>query len=285
MTFAPIVPLGGIAGLRFLDQTYDRQFEVFGRNPEIQRDIDHFLENGSEISTVEELMADTKSLRVVLGAFGLDEDLPKRAYIRKIIEEGSLDPGAFANRIADPAYRDLAEAVGFGDFGNRLVLTNAREDLAARYRERQFETAIGDQNVDMRLALNFRREIAEIAGSDTADSSGWLRVMGSRPLRTVIEAAYNLPQQFALLDLDLQQAELEGLTRRRFGSESPSIFTDPAVVEDVIAQFLVRSEINQALGLSSSGATTSSGSTALSILQAGGLGASTQASLFASNFT
>ncbi|MEL6216999.1 MAG: DUF1217 domain-containing protein [Pseudomonadota bacterium] len=285
MTFVPVVPLGGIAGLRFLDQTYDRQFETFGRQPQIQRDIDAFLENASSFQTVDDLMQDRSSLRVVLGAFGLDDDLNKGAFVRKIIEEGSLDSEAFANRLAEPAYREMAATLGFGDLGTRLTITSVREDLAARYRERQFEQAVGDQNIDMRLALNFRREIDEITNSETADRSGWLRVLGSQPLRNVVESAFGLPQQFGLLDLDQQVSELESLSRQRFGEASPTVFQDPEVVEDMLAQFLVRSEVNRSLGIGTPlSSEPTGGSTALSILQSGGLGPSSQAGLFASNF-
>lgn len=284
MTFSPIVPLGGIAGLRFIDQTYDRQFESFGRSPQIQRDVDHFLATAGEIETLDDLMQDTQSLRVILGSVGLDDDLPKRAFVRKVIEEGTLEQGSFANRLADPAYRELAELVGFGDLGNNLISPSLREDVAARYRERQFERAVGDVDVDVRLALNFRREIARIAESDGSDRTGWLRVLGSRPLRGVVEAAFGLPEQFVQIDLDQQVDELESLSRRRYGEAGPAVFRDPAVVEDAISQFLVRSQINRTLSGQTFGGPGTGSSTALSILQSGGLGPSAQAGLFASNF-
>ena len=172
MAFAPVIPLSGLAGFRFIEQTYDRQFALYNKSPEIQRDIDHFREAAGEVETLEDLMADRSLLRVVLGAYGLDEDLDKRAYVRKVIEEGTLANDAFANRIADSAYREMAEAVGFGNFGNRLIHDSVREDLIARFQERQFEQAVGEQNVDIRVAMNFRREISEIATSENVDRSG-----------------------------------------------------------------------------------------------------------------
>lgn len=279
--FSPIVPLGGLAGFRFIERSFDRQFAVFQQSPEIQRDIARFEAEAGSVETVEDLMADRRLLRVVLGAFGLDEDLDKRAFIRKVIEEGTNDPQAFANRLADPAYRELSETLGFGNFGNRLILGSVQETLLEQYKLRQFERAVGEQDVDLRLAMNFRREIAEIAESDAADTAGWFRVLGSRPLRRVVELGFGLPSQFGLIDIDQQANELSRIARERYGSESPQVFADSEVVEDMLQRFLVRAQI-EAGPSAQSQATTS---TAVQILQAGGLGTAASAGLFASNFT
>ncbi len=282
MAFAPTIPVGGLAGLALLDRTAERQIELFSRNPDLRRDIEAFRARAGGIETVDELMADRQVLRVVLGAFGLDDDLDRRAFIRKIVEEGSLDPSAFANRIADPAYRELAAELGFGDLGGRLALAEVRDRLVDRFRLRQFERAVGERDVDLRLALTFRREIARIAGSETADTSGWLRALGSRPLRRVIEAGFGLPPQFVALDLDAQVAELEGLARRRYGAESPAVFREPANVEDLVRRFLLRAQVERGVAPAAGVPGATGRSTALAILQAGGLGAGAQAGLFAS---
>lgn len=275
---APVVPLAGVAGLAFLDRTYERQFALFTTDVEVARDVAAFRERAAGIDTAGALVRDTRVLRVTLGAFGLEDELPKRAFIRKVVEEGTLDPRAFANRLADPAWRRLAETLGFGDLGNGLALESVRDDLVARYRERAFERAVGEQDTGLRLALNFRRGVREIAESEAVDRAGWFRIMGSRPLRAVVEGAFNLPDQFGSLDLDQQRAELESLARRRFGSESPAVFRDPAVVEEVVRDFLLRAQIEQGPG------PLTRGTTALSILQGSGLGAGASAGLFSSNF-
>ena len=278
MSFGPVIPTGGIAGLRFLDRTFERQFELFNRDPVLNRDIEHFLKAAPGIETVEDLVTDTQALRVALGAFGLEEELPKRAFIRKILEEGSIDPRALANRLAAPAWADFAAALGFGDLGGRLGSDSLRQDLVERYRMRQFERAAGDVNVNMRLALNFRREIAEIATSDSVDTAGWFRVMGSRPLRTVMEKALGLPDQFGALDVDAQRGELARLARKRFGGETPAVFTDPAKVEEAIRVFLARAQAEAGPD------PTTPGATALTILQSSALGPGASSNLFASRF-
>ncbi|MEM1343088.1 MAG: DUF1217 domain-containing protein [Pseudomonadota bacterium] len=277
--FGPIVPLGGVGGLAFIDRTFERQFELFNKSPQLERDVSYFLENAASFDSAEALVQDTRALRVVLGSVGLEDELPKRAFIRKVLEEGTLDPDAFALKLADPSWRKLAERVGFGNGFNGFSLENARTQIAADYRTRQFERALGDVDVDLRLALNFRREVAEISRDPAVENAGWFRITGSRPLRAVVDLAFGLPEQFGALDLDLQRTRLEDVASARYGGKSPAIFTDPEVVEDVIRRFLVRSQAQ------AGPSADTPGFTALTILQASnGLGGLAQGNLFASNF-
>lgn len=276
MSFQPIVPMGGLAGLRLVDRTYERQFEIFSRDPELDRNIAAFRERSAGLTDAASFVRDTEVLRVALGAYGLDDELPKRAFIRKVLEEGTLDPRSFANRLVDPAWRKLAGALGFGDLGPRLNTEAARERMVEAYRVRQFERAVGESDVNIRLALNFRREIATIATDPRADRVGWLRILGSEPLRTVVAGALNLPDQVAGLDLDAQRAALEDRAARILGSRSPAIFRDGEIVEEVLQRFLLRASLGD-------GPTrTTPGSTALDLLNASGLGAGARAGLFAS---
>ena len=247
--FQPVVPLSGIAGWRFLEATESQQRASFDRSPQIDRDVAYFNENIASIGSAEELVADRTLLRVALGAFGLDEELFKTAFLERILGEGTEDPQALANRFVDPRYGDLSRAFGFGSvLGPRTGDLGFGQQITSAYRERQFEIAVGDQDPNMRLALGLRREIAEYANSPTADGAQWFRILGNTPLRTVFEGAYNLPSQFAGLDVDTQRETMRDRTRELFGDSSLAVFQDPEAVDNLINRFLVRQQINEGPG-------------------------------------
>lgn len=279
MALAPAVPFGGVAGLRFLDRTYEAQFAAFTKSPDVEREVRYFLDHAAGATTAADLVADRRLLRVALGAFGLEDEIDKRAFIRRVLEEGSLDPEAFANRLADPAWGRLAKALGYGDFGSRLVFAEVRQDIVSRFRTRQFERAIGEQDVSLRLALNFRREIAPLAAAENVESAGWFRILGSKPLRRVFEGAYGLPTAFAQLDIERQREVLAERTARLFGGDgSPALFTSAEAVEGLLNRFLTRAALEAGPGLSVRG------SAALSLLSAGGgLGPAGRINLLLSN--
>ena len=278
MPFAPALPVTGLAGLRFLDRTKDQQVELFNKSPDVQREVDYFLENAGNFTTVDQLVTDRRALAVVLGAFGLDDDIDKAAFVRKVIEEGTFDNRSFANRLVDPAYREMAAALGFGDVGGLLVFENTRANIVAQYRERQFELAVGEVDLDMRLVLNFKREIADTASKNVNERTGWLLALGSPPMRQVVESALGLPSQFALIDIDQQVNEVIDRASNLFGFKDVSAFQDPELIDKFVDRFMLQQQVRNG-----STAATSSGSVALSLLSTSGLGSAAQSNLFASN--
>lgn len=277
MTYTPVIPVSGLIGLRLLDRTYQAQFDAFSRSPDVQRDIDYFLEHAGEATTAEDLVGDRRLLKVALGAFGLDDEIDHQAFVRKILEEGTLDSKSLANRLSDPAWAEFSRALGYGDVGGLLVLGSMREEIAAQYQERQFERAVGDVDVDLRLAMNFRRQIKDIATSDSVGTAGWFKIMGSESLRAVVVGAFGLPDAFAQIDIDRQSKMLAARAEKMFGDGSPAVFASEANVETLIRRFLVTQQMENGP------LPGTPGMAALIMLQSNGLGSSASANLFASN--
>lgn len=239
--FAPLLPASGIVGFRLLSATEDAQRAVFDRQPEIARDVAYFAEKIGEVASAEDLVADRRLLRVALGAFGMDDEIDKRAFLRKILEDGSEAKDALANRLVDPRYAKFARSFGFGDaLGARTALPGFAGEITAAYRERQFEIAVGEQDDALRLALNFRREIKAYAASPDPDGAAWFSVMGDLPVRKVFEGAFGLPDSFGQLDIDRQRDDLRALNDKTFGTRSLAVFADDEAVETAISRFLAR---------------------------------------------
>lgn len=259
MSFQPVVPLGGIAGWRFLERTQASQQASFEKGAELQRDIAYFQEKIGGIGSAADLVADRRLLKVALGAFGLEGEIDKKAFIRKIMDEGTTDPAALANRMTDKSWYKLAEAFGFGDAGGtKTGDVGFAAKIVAAYKTRAFEVAVGDADNNMRLAMNFRREIAELA---QGEGGSWYSLLGSKPLREVVEKAFGLPTAFGQIDIDQQREILRDKASALFGADSLAVFQDAANVEKVINRFLARAQIEE--GVSS----TSPGAAALTLLQ------------------
>lgn len=239
----PLIPLGGFAGWRFLSASLDTQLSRFSQSPVAARDMTYFRQEISKVTNAEELVADFRLLRVALGAFGLQDDLPNRAFIRKVLADGVEADTALANRLSDKRYRAFSEAFGFGGaLPPKTGTAGFADRILARFERQEFERAVGDQNPDLRLALTAARELPEIAARGLRDSTAWLTVMGNPPLRAVFETAFGLPKSVGTLDLDLQLNAFRTGAERRFGSSDFAQFTDPNRIEDLIRSFTLRSE-------------------------------------------
>lgn len=267
MTFQPLVPLTGIAGLRFIERTQETQQAVFNKSPSMAREIEYFKENIHKAITPDDLTGDYLLMKVSLGAFGLDDDLSKKYFINKVLEEGSEEPSAFANRMVDTRYKELAEAFGYGNLlGTNVLQSDFADKIVSAYQTQKFEQAVGDVDNSIRLAMNFKREIEDQASDDIAVDTGWYQVMGNTPLRTVFETAFGLPSSVGALDVERQLDLFKEKSSALFGSESLTVFQDQENVDKILNDFMVRQQIN-------SGPDSSTpGYSALSLLQNTGLG-------------
>jgi len=262
MTFQPLVPLTGYAGWRFLSRTMPEQTASFADSPGLARDMAYFRENIGTVTSADDLVDDFRLRRVALGAFGLQDDLPNRAFIAKVLSDGVSDDDALSNRLADKRYRAFSEAFGFGtSLSPRTQSPGFADRILARFARQEFERAVGDQSEDLRLALTAQRELPDLAGQGLRDRTAWLTVLGNPPLRKVFETAFGLPAAIGSLDLDQQLKEFQAGSDRILGHSDITRFSDPSEVESLIQAFTTRAQI--AAGF----AFTSPGQVALTLLQ------------------
>ena len=262
MSFQPVIPTSGYVGWRFLSNTLESQKAAFVESGPVTRPAEYFRENIDKVGSAADLVADRQLLSVALGAFGLDEDIGNTFFVRTILEEGSFDDAALANRLSDKRYLEFAEAFGFGDLGGagRTQLTGFTDEILSRYEDRQFERAVGTQDDLMRQSLNLAPAMADVLDRTSSDDARWFSIMGNPPLRSVFEGALGMPEGFGSLDIDRQLEEFRDRAESVLGTSDAADFADPEIQEDIIRLFLVRQE-------AASFGPTSGGAVALTLLQ------------------
>jgi len=255
MSFQPVLPISGYAGWRFLERTLDNQQSAFSKSLPVARATDYFRANIANVRTVDDLVNDRRLLSVALGAFGLDDDINNKFFIRKILEDGTIKDNALANRLADNRYADLSRAFGFGDRPlPRTTLSSFATETISRYERQQFEKAVGTQDNNMRLALNLQSGLADIAGRNSSDGAQWFAMMGNLPLRKVFENALGLPASIGTIDVDRQRDMFRARSKAVFGTDKIANFTEKSTQDKLVRMFLVRSEALQTGGLNGANA-------------------------------
>ncbi|RCW80757.1 DUF1217 domain-containing protein [Paracoccus lutimaris] len=253
---------GGYLGWKILERTSEAQKTAFSKSAELQRSRDYFVENISKVQSAEDLIGDYKLLSVALRAFGLDDDLNNKFFIRKVLEANPQDENSIVSRLPDKRYANLNAAFGLWHSSSDDTNTLDAEAITDMFTTRSFEKNIGAQHQEIELALNAKRELAELAGSNISNDTKWLRIIGSKPLRKVFEGAFGLGQNFAKLPIDRQLSEFKAKAERLTGSSDIGQFTDGEQVESLLKRYLLRTQID-------SSTNTSKFSTALTLLSAG----------------
>lgn len=278
MPFTPTIPASGLAGWNFLQLSIQSQTEIFNRSPDIQREVEYFAENIGSVETLDDFISDRRLLRVSLGAFGLDDEINKGALVRRILAEGTEDSSAFAVRLNNTNYLNYADTFRFDSEENFQPPDGLVDQIVSQYHDLQFERELDNVDPNLRLASNFQREIVNIAESASTVRAGFFRVLGSEPLREVVETIFGLPSSFSQLDVDRQVDILQERSLRTFGSDSLDVFLEPENVDRAIQRFFVQRQIEDGPSASTRG------STALTLLSGGGgLGSTGITNLLLSN--
>ncbi len=261
MSYTPVLPLSGYAGWTLLNRTMKVQTAAFNKSPEILRDEDYFRAKIKSVKMADQLVSDRRLLKVALGAFGLASDIDNKAFIKKILSDGTLTSSALANRLADKRYQQFSAAFGFDLSIPATQVSTFADTIVTAYKSREFESAVGDQDADLRLALNAQRELPTIAAKSSTETTKWLTILGRSPLTTVFQKALGLPSSIGSLNLDQQLGIYQTKAEAVFGNGGISQFKDSTKVDAVIKKFLIRSQADQLISQ------TSSGSLALTMLQ------------------
>jgi hypothetical protein len=247
MTFQPTLPIGGLAGWSLLMRTKARQESAFAASAPQVTEISRFESRFPKLETVKDLVQDRSSLRVVLGAFGLQDDLQNRAFIQRVIEGGTDGRSALANRLADKRYAALATAMAHLAPGGRgKAPPDLMNRLIADYRDRSFEIAVGAQNQSFRLAMTAERDLPALLDTFQTDQARWFGVLGNPPLRKVMETALGLPREFGALPVDQQVPRLQAATQARFNVTTVEDLAKPEIIARVVQRFLIMSDLQAA---------------------------------------
>lgn len=276
--FQPVIPLSGLGGWSFLQSTYDSQLETYSSSAQIKNDIDYFTEKLSQPIAVEDFVTDGRLRRISLTSFGLAGEEWKTGYIRTVLDEVQDPESTFLTRLNNSSYTDFAEALQ--PSGGNISLSSAQiESITSQFASESFAEAVGEQDNAMRLSLNFQSEISNLVTASATDQTNLYRMLGSVPVRTVMETALGLPTEFSALDIDRQAEILDEELQKKFSISSLQDLTQPDVMERVVQRYQVLESLNQ------TAAATGPAATALTLLtNAVGFGTVASQNLFLSNF-
>ncbi|MEP4526414.1 MAG: DUF1217 domain-containing protein [Paracoccaceae bacterium] len=192
----------------------------------------------------------------------MENDIDNRFFIKKILEDGTLNDDALANRLSDTRYQEFSAAFGFGSFEiSQVKFSDFAPKIIDRYRQQEFEIAVGQQSDAMRIALFAQRELAKVAESDMNEDAKWFTIMGQPPLRSLFETTFNLPLSFGQIDIDQQLSILKDRASDQFGSGEVAQFAALSAQDELVTQYIARSQLREI------NSTSTSGSIALTLLQ------------------
>ncbi|MCF6369536.1 DUF1217 domain-containing protein [Rhizobium halophilum] len=170
--------------------------------PDVARESAYYLENIGKIKSIDDFMADSRIYNYALKAHGLEDMAYAKAFVRKVLTEGTSNPDAFARKLSDSRYAALAETFNFEAFGAAATsFDKAQKAVVEKYQRQTLEEEAGVENPGVRLALYFERMAPAI-------KSG-MEILADDALAEVVRTVLQMPDEMAALDVDRQAALIE----------------------------------------------------------------------------
>ncbi|WP_420410666.1 DUF1217 domain-containing protein [Roseibium sp.] len=177
----------------------DRSLETIASDPTVERQTEYYRDNIRNIKSVEDFFADDRIFRYAMTAMGLEDMIFAKAFIRKVLEEGTASSDTFANQLVDKRYAAFAETFNFASFGEAATsFERTQEGIVDKFHRQTLETREGESNQGVRLALYFERNASNVTNA--------YDLLADPALSQVVYTALGMSDEFALADIDKQAA-------------------------------------------------------------------------------
>ena len=129
---------------------------ALSQDSEVERDLDYFKQNIGSVRNADQLLADRRLLQVALTAYGLEDEIDKGAFIKRVLDEGTEASNSFANLLNDRRWSDFSEAFGFGNASSGSEKSPFQIAVELKFRPTEATT---QSSVDAEDIAHFRSNI------------------------------------------------------------------------------------------------------------------------------
>ncbi|SMF10994.1 Protein of unknown function [Xaviernesmea oryzae] len=106
----------------------------------VARDAEYYRQNIGKVRTIDEFVADYRLYSYAMTAYGLEEMIYAKAFIKKVLESDLSDANSYANRLTDDRYKNFAAAFNFGK-------TTSAQGIAQSEAQRDKLLGLYDQSI------------------------------------------------------------------------------------------------------------------------------------------
>jgi len=221
---APLI--GTVAQYKQIMRSLDRSVALVAERPETKREADYYLANIRRVATYEDLLKDDRLYRFAMTAFGLEDMIYAKAFMRKVLAEGVDGRNSFAMQLSDTRFRDFAESFNFARYGaTATAFDRAQSGTVDHFVRIELERKAGQTDEGVRLAMYFQRKAPEVTSI--------YGLMGDAALYKVLQTALGLPPAYSSVDIDKQAAFIS--SKIDIGD-----LQSPAKLESFIERFTAR---------------------------------------------
>lgn len=214
-------------------------------------DTTYYTKAIQSVETVNDLLSDSKLVKVMLGSYGFDPAKVTKDFLKKVFASDLTDPKSFANSQADQRWAQMAGSFNF-DKSGKISSTDtvgamdrrAQISTVDNYYQQTLEVEAGNDNAGTRLALYFERKAPTISSA--------YDILADTALLQFFKTSYSLTDDFSSLPIDTQAAKVNQFMTLKD-------LSDPDKVKSMVKKFTALYDLQN-------GGYSGAGTSALSVL-------------------
>jgi hypothetical protein len=220
--------VGLIATYNRLAGNLTASIKQIAEQPQVSRDVQYYEKAIGQIKSIDDFMSNTRVYNFALKAFGLEDMQYAKAFIRKVLQEGTDSPQAFSLQLSDQRFREFAEVFNFKRYASATTsFDRAQSGTVDRYLRNSLEQRSAESSEALRLALYFERKVGSVTSS--------YGILADKALYQVVRTALGLPAAISGTDIDKQAKIIaDKMDFKRI--------LEPAYIKQTITRFLGRYE-------------------------------------------
>ncbi len=210
-----------------LDRLELQRRTAVARDPVFKKEMETFRARVKDIKDANAFFKDYRMLKTVLEAYGLETEIDKVGFVKRLLLSDPTDKNSLINRARDPRYQELT-----ADIRLYLGVNKLKDDLFAnkietKLKQIRTEKSLDEQTPGIREAMRFKAEAPKVKSP--------YDILGNPVLREVILTVTGLPPEIARQSVEAQARLIEARIKI-------SKLSDPRYVDSLIKQFLVKHE-------------------------------------------
>lgn len=215
--------LSTITAYQLVAKNLTRSLANTAKQPDIARESQYYLSKIGQIKTIDDFLADRRVFAFAMKAFGLDDMVNAKAYMKKVLTEGTDSQTAFANKLSDPRFKEFATAFNFARYGkDTTVFDRTRQAVVDKYVRNALEDQVGETSAGAKLALYFQRKAPDIKSA--------YQIMADKELLNIALTTIGLDSSAAQMPLD----KLASVISEKIDVTKLS---DPTYVQNLMTRF------------------------------------------------
>ncbi|MET3414909.1 DUF1217 domain-containing protein [Methylobacterium sp. 1030] len=168
----------------------------------VRLEIEYFKSHIETVGSIDEFLADNRLYGFAMRAYGLDDMIYAKGFMKKALAGGIEDANSFANRLSDSRYKEFVAAFNFAKYGDKTTTwSNAGKATISAYTQTMGSGAdANDEGAQLRLY--FEKQSSKIASVTD--------ILADQALMAVVRTALGLPASMASASVAAQAALIEG---------------------------------------------------------------------------